>query len=345
MNIPTLTSPKLFDKVQNELNAALEANISWLTKAYPRADVITEQGTDGSEFTYPAVRILGGSGNDYLKMMPDQNLGNFCFIKPVGRQNILNEYGKGNYRVSQEIEVVFWFDYREVFASDPETYTDENIKDELIEFFNNYSFVTFQAKPTGFINDHNDIYSGYRLDAVYDQYYMRPYGVFSILLEMRYFTENCFGAVPTVTLPTSTIQADWDEDNINSPSFILNKPTIGNPVVLYSTTEFNTGLTDDDGNIIYGKTFNVVNTDLEATPGGTGYQTDIPKAYINEVIDYRIRLKTVTGDTVYALNHQDGGTSSSVYVGTSTFFDNWLVYPLTNSALVTYKITIYYTKN
>lgn len=110
-------------------------------------------------------------------------------------------------------------------------------------------------------------------------------------------------------------------------------------IQLYGTTEFNTGLTDDNGDIIYGKTFNITGANTTFIVGlGTAYITDIPRLSVNQIIDFNIYSFQISGTRNYY-------STTGAVVDKNTLQTNLIIYSLSSNVDTSYKITIYYTKN
>lgn len=328
MNPVALSLPKLLDVRVNELNAALEANLSWLTKAY----TVCENITNDDDSVFPAIRVLGGNGIEYLSMLPDDTLGNFTFVR-AGRSEVINTYGRGNYRMSQNIELIFFFDYREIY-NDSQEYSIENVKNDILDFLINYTFRTFTLKLDFFETDHNVIYNGYNTLAVKDQFYMRPYGVLSVGLLLEFFSENCLGEIPIASLPMGSNNPFTDAEKAKLAA--LDPDASG--VVLFSDTDVNTG-TKYNSDDVYVRTFVFTQPEMVSN---LYYITDIPDGTIKKILEIK------------GVMTNPGGASISEWIvylepisTTISGQSNAILYNTLAPANVgqTYYITIYYTKN
>lgn len=341
----TISDPKLLDKVVLEMNAAMLANISWLDNAYGKAERLRETN-QGGEVVYPAVYT--GRDKEYLKLFPDDSLGNFSFIEIRDTQELFPEQSKKK-RIRCNLSVIFWFDFRKIYST-PNTYTIENVKNELLDFFSRYTFKTFLYDVEMISEEVENIYSGLGYNVNSNQFNMRPYGCLKISGEVA--TKICVdGAMPIVTLPVSVIQSDWNETNINSNAFIKNKPTIPEPLTLYSTTEANTGLTDENGDVIYCKSYMGV-VDANLISGGR-FVTDLSAGDIKKIIKYTVDKQVISIPERYFIPFipVSGFTSGGSYIdyslgGSPVFIHNLSPITPVGSPYPAYAdIRIYYTKN
>lgn len=111
-------------------------------------------------------------------------------------------------------------------------------------------------------------------------------------------------------------------------------------ITLYSSTEADTGLTDDEGDIIYCKTYNITNNVDTINVSGIGpvYETDIPKTSIKKRIGVDVFI------TQTLVNYTSSGYQFGQQFIFHNDYSNALIY-VNNGASSTTKITIYYTKN
>jgi len=77
--IPYFTSPRLHDRVVQDIRTRFDNNIAWLDYSFP----IAQQGimeNEDVEFTFPMVYANDGSTNHY-DIRPDWDEGAFCFFE------------------------------------------------------------------------------------------------------------------------------------------------------------------------------------------------------------------------------------------------------------------------
>lgn len=168
--IASITSPQGADLVLSGIQTKLESALSWLTKAYGRAYRLVRE-LDNDDFFYPGVII---SGKEYLNMLPDGHLGNYSYFE-LGDQVFL-EYNKGLYnKIEQEFSCVFWFDMRDIYPS-WETRTIEHVKAEILTAFRTLSISNGQFRLETIYERAEDVFEGYSVQEVGNQFLMRPYG-------------------------------------------------------------------------------------------------------------------------------------------------------------------------
>ena len=99
----------LVDDAISTVNATLLANLTWLDGAYGKIQRMRHVDAKGKETTFPGA-YTGTSANgtnDYINVLPDQKLGNYCYWEvsdPVEYDNI-----NRNFSTSFNFKI---FDYR-----------------------------------------------------------------------------------------------------------------------------------------------------------------------------------------------------------------------------------------
>lgn len=181
--IPTPTSPKLWDYAIAELQTELTDNISWLTAAFGKAYRQVKE-VDGRRVRYPAV--FSGTG-DYLNMLPDGHLGNYCWLDVLDYQEATSETGEllaGYKEFTAPIGLVFWLDLRTAYSSDYENRTIEHAKNDVLVALRAVRLTRSVLLIDRIAERTENVYRGYDTDEVKQQFFMFPYTGFRLEGEM-----------------------------------------------------------------------------------------------------------------------------------------------------------------
>lgn len=164
------TSPVLLDRAIQSIQRHLLEKLPWLDAAFGRAYKITQQ-TDGDEFTYPAVYI---GNNEYASVLPNDNVGNFCWLDIYDPQRVINISPRHN-QLSVNGAIIFWYDSSSIYADDSCLYTEE-IKNEILKTLtSNILPNTGKIELDEIYERFENIYEGYSTETVGKQYFMHPY--------------------------------------------------------------------------------------------------------------------------------------------------------------------------
>lgn len=178
---PTLANPVMLDAAFQEIQTKLLSKLSWLDHAYGKAQAMKQIKGEGEE-SFPAVFV---GEKSYLKMFPDGTIGNFTFFDAPNVEDVI-ENGRVNKTLQTVFQLIVWGDLRKVYPSDWTLRTNENVKQELIEFFRLNSFPSARVKILRMFDRASDIYQGYANREIEDQFLMRPYFGFRIEGEIKY---------------------------------------------------------------------------------------------------------------------------------------------------------------
>lgn len=169
-------NPQLLDKVIGEVQDALAANLAWLDKAFGRAERVTRQGADGRVRRLPAVWL---SGNDYAEVGPDSGLGNFSFFWVDDPQRVDWEPGMGA-GLEAPFSLVFWFDLRRVHGGEAPR-DKEGMKRQALDLLaGGFRLRSGRLRVSRVYELAENIYRGFSLDELDNQFLMHPYGGFRL---------------------------------------------------------------------------------------------------------------------------------------------------------------------
>lgn len=180
-----LDQPRMIDQALQELQTVLTTGLSWLTSAYGRAYKL-ERNDNGRRVAYPGVP---GLGTEFVDVRPDEHLGNYSFFDIPDDQDIEDLRGQQS-RLTTEFGLVFFFDLRTVYGSDWETRTNENVKADVLQVLRTASTPTAAFRLTRLTDRAENVYRGYTLEEAKEQFTARPYGIFRISGEIKYY-ESC----------------------------------------------------------------------------------------------------------------------------------------------------------
>ena len=96
-------NPVLLDKVIQDIQNSLKAQLNWLDRAFGRAHKLVEHRPDGDKFIYPAAYI---GNSEYASLLPNDNFGNFCWFDIYDPQ-ILNRVVQSTPQFSSSGALVF----------------------------------------------------------------------------------------------------------------------------------------------------------------------------------------------------------------------------------------------
>lgn len=183
--MPTPTSPKLWDYAVAELQAELAANISWLTAAFGKAQRKVKE-VSGRACRFPAV--YSGTG-DYLNMLPDGHLGNYCWLDVLDYQDVENE--RREYKeIRANVGLVFWLDLRLAYPADYENRTVEHAKSDALAALREIRLTRSALLIDRIAELPENIYRGYDHGEINQQFLMFPYAGFRFEGEMI-INESC----------------------------------------------------------------------------------------------------------------------------------------------------------
>ena len=175
--VPTKANAVLLDAACDIIASKMNERLSWLDNAYGRCEKYVNAREVGSDEVYPAIYTGGRGKQEYLILLPDEGLRNFMFIDVDTNQDLGGEIGQVSIKCN--ISLIFWFDYREVYASDHENRTIENVKYDILKEINK-GFTGVRFNYYSVQESSKEIYSTFST-RIADSYYERE-GLRSALL-------------------------------------------------------------------------------------------------------------------------------------------------------------------
>ena len=176
--------PYLFDKVIQGLQDAL-SDVTWLNHIFGRSERLVKM-KDGIRYYTPNVYY---GKDEYLVLLPDNKaLGNYCFFVMEDPQTVSVPFNASN-RVRAPFSLIVWVDMRTVGA----TYDDRNteqLKEQILKTLRR-AWIRHGAITLERVYERaENIFEGYSLQEVDNQYLMSPFAGFRITGEMQ-IDEEC----------------------------------------------------------------------------------------------------------------------------------------------------------
>ena len=178
------TRAYLFDRVIQGLQDAL-GDIAWLNHIFGRSERLVKM-KDGMRYYTPNVYY---GKDEYIQLLPDnRDLGNYCFFVMEEPQTVTYPMGIQN-RVRAPFSLIVWVDMRTVGA----TYDDRNteqLKEQVLKTIKR-GWIKHGAVTVEKVYERaENVFQGYSLDEVDNQYLMSPFAGFRLTGEMQ-IDEEC----------------------------------------------------------------------------------------------------------------------------------------------------------
>lgn len=186
-NLPIHTTPYLFDKVIGELQEDLKDSLIWLDASFGRAERLVKT-IDGKRVYTPNVY----KGNDqYELLLPDDRLGCFSFFVLHEPQEMLNRM-QMEVRIKTPFSVIVWVDMRRVEKKMqmPDERNSEYVKEQVLSVIQRARISTGSVTVTKIYERAENVFEGFTLDEVQNQFLMSPFAGFRFYGEMI-VTNDC----------------------------------------------------------------------------------------------------------------------------------------------------------
>lgn len=169
--IPIIANAQTIDLAISCLQKNLANKLEWLDHSFGRAERLVKI-INGKKYYSPNVYV---GGNEYRDVSPDSDLGNFSFFTIDDPQTV--DWMPGiQSDLSAPMSIIVWFDMRRVTGDDNNRNT-EAVKNEILNALNmplGYGSI----KINKIYQRAENIYSGFTLDEVDNQFLMHPYAGF-----------------------------------------------------------------------------------------------------------------------------------------------------------------------
>jgi hypothetical protein len=178
-----LSDPVLIDKALEPLQAVLELRLSWLTKAFGKAQ--THKKKQGKkEITYPSIRV---GGVEHFSLLPDTHIGNYSFFDVEDGEELMNKSSYASFEAI--LNLIFFFDLREVYPDDWQTKTVENVKFDILQALKRTSG---DFRLNRIYEDAENVFAGFSHNEIESQFTMMPYAALRFKGLFKYHEKgNC----------------------------------------------------------------------------------------------------------------------------------------------------------
>lgn len=177
---PIIEGAIMLDKVIGKIQTGLVAGVPWLDVAFGRAQRLTKM-QQGKRIITPNVFCGGWNGhgeNDYIEVSPDSKIGNFSFFAVEDPQTI--SVGPWARTITVPFGLVVWFDLRRVYG-EASNRNIERLKADVLEVLegkNGWHLDAGRVTVARCFEQVENIYRGYSLSEIDNQFLMHPYGGF-----------------------------------------------------------------------------------------------------------------------------------------------------------------------
>lgn len=163
-------SPKLFDRVIQAMQDRL-SGLAWLDHVFGRCERLVKMSADGRRVYSP--NVYKGD-EEYILLTPDNTeLGNYCFFVMEEPETVRHAVGE-RLHVRSPFSLILWVDMRTVGATYDDRNTDE-LKDAVLRLLDG-SFLREGAVTLQRVYERSEnVFQGFSLDEVENQYLMSPY--------------------------------------------------------------------------------------------------------------------------------------------------------------------------
>jgi hypothetical protein len=192
-NAPVIKNPVMLDRVIGQIQDCLVAQIPWLDVAFGRSQRLTKM-MNGKRIVTPNVYCGGWNGhgeNDYIEVSPDYKIGNFSFFEIEDPQTI--DAGPWARSIRTPYSLIVWFDLTRVYGVETNRNT-EFLKSQILHLLNGrygWHLSGGRVSVNRIYERAENIYRGYTITEIDNQFLMHPYGGFRMDGEL-YFDELCF---------------------------------------------------------------------------------------------------------------------------------------------------------
>lgn len=180
INAPVIPNAVMLDRVIGEIQQGLVDNISWLNAAFGRSQRLTKM-MNGKKIVTPNVYCGGWNGhgeNDYIETSPDSKIGNFAFFEIEDPQTI--NVGPWAREIKAPFGLIVWFDLTRVYNTATNRNT-EKLKAQILHVLNGragWHLSGGRIIINRIYERPENIYRGYTLSEIDNQFLMHPYAGF-----------------------------------------------------------------------------------------------------------------------------------------------------------------------
>jgi len=168
MTLPQKENPLLIDKGVQEVQNLL-SELTMFTNVFGRA--FKRSIKDGNiELRYPA---LYTGGSDYMSLLPDDSLGNYCFVEIDDPQTFI-PMSPVNTGLRVKASLVAWYDMSSLYTDNSMLYTEE-VKQLILLQLNKKGVMEFTSVEVTNVYEEPENVFRYNLSQIDSQYLLYPY--------------------------------------------------------------------------------------------------------------------------------------------------------------------------
>lgn len=192
-NAPQIDNPVMLDRVLGEIQTGLVQEIHWLDVAFGRSQRLTKK-IAGRTIVTPNVYCGGWNGhgvNDYIEVSPDSKIGNFSFFE-IEDPHVIDA-GVWAREIQSPFSLIVWFDLTRVYE-EPNNRNTEYLKAQILRVLSGrtgWHLTQGNIAVERIYERAENIYRGYTLSEIDNQYLMHPFGGFRFEGTLMY-NELCF---------------------------------------------------------------------------------------------------------------------------------------------------------
>lgn len=179
-----IEKPALFDRCIVSLQDGLAKELPWLDHVFGRVERLVKE--QGGVRRYTPNIYLGK--DEYLLLLPDQGLGNFCYFVMDDPEDVQWNVGERS-RLQSAFSLVVWVDMRTIEEDDDRNTYDVELK--VLDAIGEAGAIRHGGMTIGRIYHRaENVFDGFTLDEVDNQFLMSPF--FGLRIEMEFWVnEDC----------------------------------------------------------------------------------------------------------------------------------------------------------
>lgn len=164
-----VSNPALFDRCICSLQDGLVKELPWLDHCFGRVERLVKE-TNGMRRYTPNIYL---GKDEYLLLLPDQGLGNFCYFVMDDPEDVQWNVGERS-RLHGTFSLVVWVDMRTI--EDDDTRNTEAVKAQILRALNGGIWVRSGSISVAEIYSRaENVFNGFTLDEVDNQFLMSPF--------------------------------------------------------------------------------------------------------------------------------------------------------------------------
>lgn len=184
-NLPLRSNPKLFDRVIQDIQQGLKDGLSWLDYSFGRAERLIKV-VDGRRLYTP--NVYTGDGN-YELVLPDSvKFGNYAFWTVDEPKEVINE-SPIEVKMRANASLIIWVDMRKV-GDDTDERNTEAVMEQVMMTLKEIRIFKGTFKIERVYEKAENVFEGFSLDEVQNQFMMSPYYGWRFYGEMT-ITNDC----------------------------------------------------------------------------------------------------------------------------------------------------------